>query len=257
MRYKSISLLIIQIVLTIALTSCNLPERQGKQTQTPTFTAPEIAESSATPISMCTNGYFPNHIGDTWEYSGSNSAIGNYNRIDTISDASIDSFTVATTLGNVPYSVTYTCSSTGLTAANPIQQYVGAVLSRPDSPIQIQLTSNSGTSLPAIITPGDTWQQVAEGKASSQDFSLDGRFVFDFNAVGYEDVIVTSGAFHALVVNTTIRIEVTGFHILAGSYQMTSWLVADIGMVKSEGVSHVSGVDFTDQLELTQFSPAP
>jgi hypothetical protein len=257
MRYKPFSIIVMLFAISTALGACNLPKRQVRQTKTPTAIVSEIAGSVPTPVSMCANEYFPNQVGDKWEYSGSNSVIGNYTRSDMVSDASADSFTVTTTSGNTPYSVTYSCSTNGLTSLNPIQQYVGAIISRPDSPVQIQLNSNSGTSLPASISPGDTWQQIAEGNASSKDFNLDGRFVFDFSAVGYEDVDVPAGTYHALRVNTTIRIEVSGFHILAGTYQMTTWLVANIGMVKSEGASHVPGVDFTDQLQLTQFTPSP
>jgi hypothetical protein len=257
MRYKPFSLLVMLIAISTVLSTCNLPERQVKQTETPTATASEIDGNLPPSDSMCANEYFPNQVGNKWEYSGSNSATGNYTRSDMVSVASADSFTVTTTWGNTPYSVTYTCSANGLTATNPIQQYVGAIISKPDSPVQIQLISNSGTSLPVSISPGDTWQQIAEGNASSVDFNLDGRFVFDFSAVGYEDVTVPSGTYHALRVNTTIRIEVSGFHILAGTYQLTTWLVANIGMVKSEGASHVPGVDFTDQLQLTQFTPSP
>lgn len=257
MRFKQFSFLTMLIILSLALTACNLPQKQIKQTQTPTSANTELAGITPTPISMCVNQFFPNQVGNTWIYNGSNSAIGNYTRSDTVSNAGIDAFTVTTTLKDNPYSVVYTCSSSGLTATNPIQQYVGAILSRPDSPVQVQLTSNSGTTLPAKISPGDTWQQIAEGNASSQDFSFDGRFVFNSNAVGFEEVTVPAGSYQALRVNTTIRIEVSGFHILAGTYQMTTWWVADIGLVKSEGTSHVSGVDFSDQLELTQYTFTP
>lgn len=257
MRYKPFLLFTMLITFSLALNACNLPARQVKTMQIATSTADGVVDNAPTPITMCRNPYFPSQLGDSWTYSGSNSAIGNYTRNDSVSDVSVDSFTVATVLENVPYSVTYTCSSGELTATNPIQQYVGAILSRPDSPVQVQLNSNSGTSMPAKISPGDTWQQIAEGNASSKDFNLDGRFVFNSSAVGYEDVTVASGAYQALRVNTTIRIEVSGFHILAGTYQMTTWWVADIGLVKSEGTSHVPGIDFSDQLELVTYTPAP
>ncbi|MFZ2098233.1 MAG: hypothetical protein WAV05_16500 [Anaerolineales bacterium] len=254
---KLLSIVLTAILLSILFTACNLPERQALPTRTPTSAISAIAENTPTPTSLCTNAYFPNHSGDTWEYSGSNSAMGAYTRTDTITVSGPESFTVATTLANVPYSVSYACSPGGLTVTDPIQQFVGAILSSPNAPLQVQLISNSGTSLPAKISPGDTWQQIAEGNASSQDFNLNGRFVFNYVAVGYEDVTVSSGTYHALRVDTTIRIEVSGFHILAGTYQITSWLVTDVGLVKSEGASHVTGVEFTDHLELTKFTPVP
>jgi hypothetical protein len=257
MNHKFLSVVLFAILLSLSFTACNLPEKQATQTQTSTSTSSILAESTPTPTSLCTNPFFPSQFGDTWEYSGSNTAIGAYTRTESITDSNPGSFTVATALANVPYSVSYACSPSGLTVNDPIQQYVGAILSSPNAPVQVQLISSSGISLPAKISPGDSWQQMAEGNASSPDFNLNGRFVINYSAVGYEDVTVPSGTYHALRVDTTIRIEVSGFHILAGTYQITSWLVADVGLVKSEGASHVPGVDFTDHLELIKFTPVP
>jgi hypothetical protein len=123
--------------------------------------------------------------------------------------------------------------------------------------VNVKLTSSSGISLPATITPGDTWQQTADFEASSQELNLNGRFVFDYTAVGYENVTVPLGTYNALRVDATIRIEVSGFRILAGTYTTTTWMVPKIGIVKSEGASHVPGVDFTDSMQLTSFAPSP
>jgi hypothetical protein len=158
---------------------------------------------------------------------------------------------------NVTYSVDYTCSAEGLTATNPIQQYLGALLSDPNTPVSVTLTSNSGISLPATIKTDDSWQQIANWEGSTKDISMNGRFVFNYTAVGYESITVPYGTFNALRVNTTIRIEVSGFRILAGTYSYSFWLVPNIGIIKSEGTSHVSGVDFTDSLALTNFVTSP
>ncbi len=87
--------------------------------------------------------------------------------------------------------------------------------------------------MPAEITPGDTWQQTADWDATSPEINMSGRFVFDYTAVGYENVTVPFGSFNALRVNATIRIEVTGFRILAGTYTTTTWMVPDVGIIKS------------------------
>jgi len=144
-----------------------------------------------------------------------------------------------------------------LTASDPVQQYAGALLSSPDSPMSVKLSSNSGVSLPAKIIPGDTWQQTVDFDATSQQLNVSGRFVFDYTAVAYENVTVPAGTYNALRVDGTIRIEVTGLHILAGSYTTSIWFAPEVGMVKSEGTSHVTGVDFSDSMQLTRFTPAP
>jgi hypothetical protein len=251
------SMLIAALILSLlVLASCNLPSRQVSQPKTPTPSIGTLPEISPTPVYLCNNQYFPNKLGDTWEYSGSNSVLGDYSRTDSIASSGTEVFSIATTLSGVTYAVNYGCSSTGLTASNPIQQYVGALLNGPDAPVNVKLTSSSGITLPVKIAPGDTWQQTADFEASSQELNLNGRFVFDYSAVGYERVTVQFGTFNALRIDCTIRIEVSGFRILAGTYTTSSWMAPNIGVIKSEGASHVPGIDFTDGMQLTSFTPS-
>jgi hypothetical protein len=58
-------------------------------------------------------------------------------------------------------------------------------------------------------------------------------------------------------VNTTISIEISAFRIQYGSYEITSWMAPNVGVVKSQGNSNVPNVEFSDSLELTRFSAAP
>ncbi len=249
------SAFIVALVLLIpVLSSCNLPARQVEQVEASTQTNVIQPEASPTPANLCANQYFPSMLGDTWEYSGSNTALGAYTRTDAVTSASAEAFSVDTTISSLTYEVNYACTSSGLIANDPVQQYAGALLSSPNAPINVKLTSNSGISLPSEINPGDTWQQSADFEAASQDFNLSGRFVFNYTAVGYENITVPFGSFNALRVDATIRIEVSGFRILAGTYTTSTWMVPEIGLVKSEGTSHVPGVEFTDGIQLTKFS---
>ena len=257
MKNKLLSTILVLILSTLLFSACNLPSRQTTRAQTSTPTTATILESASTPTYLCDNQYFPNATDDSWVYSGINSAIGSYSRTDTITNSSTEAFTQQSNLSGVTYPVTYTCSTAGLTATDPIQQYVGALLSGPNAPVNVKLTSNSGISLPAKIIPGDTWQQTANWEATSQELNLNGRFVFDYTAVGYENVTVPFGTFNALRVDATIQIEVSGFRILAGTYATTTWMVPDVGIVKSEGASHITGVDYTESMELTRFTPLP
>jgi hypothetical protein len=123
--------------------------------------------------------------------------------------------------------------------------------------VSLNLVSNSGISLPKEINPGDTWQQVVEWEGSAQGFSTNGRLVFDYTAAGYETVTVSSGTYDALRVNTTIQIEVSDFRILYGTYNITTWMAPNVGIIKSEGISDVPNVDFSDSLELVRFAESP
>ena len=242
----------ILIITELILAACNLPQRQTAPSPTPMVAA--LPQSSPTPTPLCANPYFPNVAGDQWEYTGENSLIGAYTRRDTISSSNDASFTQQTTQDNVTYSVSYDCSSTGLTSQNPVQQYAGALLNSADAPVNVKLSSNSGITLPANIAPGDTWQQAADFEATSTQVNVNGRFVFDYTAIGVENVTVPAGTFNALRVDGTIRIQVTSLHVPAGTYTITTWWAPGVGIVKSEGASHVPGVDFTDSLQLASFT---
>jgi hypothetical protein len=252
-------LLIVAVLLPAALilSACNLP--RNEMNSTPTFDKQTFqGNETPTPVpSLCDNLYFPNTFGDSWEYAGSTSATGDYSRTDTVTHSNADSFSVESNTSGMPYTVDYTCTAEGLVATNPIQQYLGAILASLNTQVSIHLISNSGISYPANINPGDSWQQTAEWEASAQGFSMNGRFVFDYTATGYETVTVSSGTFDALRVNSTIRIEVSDFRIQYGTYEMTTWMAPNVGIIKSEGRSNVPNVEFSDMLELVRYTVSP
>lgn len=253
MRYSTMKVFCLLLLVPLLLTACNLPSRQSSQSPTPLV---ELA-STPTPAALCDNQYFPNKTGDTWDYSGSNSATGAYTRTDTVTASGNDAFTLQSQLAGVTYSVNFSCTSNGLVAADPVQQYIGAILASPDSPVTVKLGTLSGTTLPAKVNPGDKWQQSADFDASTPDLNMSGRFVFEYTAAGYETVTVPFGTFNALRVDATIRIEVSGLRILAGTYTTSAWMAPGVGIIKTEGASHVTGVDFTDSMELTRFTTMP
>jgi hypothetical protein len=251
------SLIVTLVLSMLVLISCNLPSRQASQALRASETTPGTPVNSIAPVSMCSNPYFSSTLGDSWEYSGTNTILAAYTRTDTITNSNDSAFTINTDQAGVSYMQIYTCSSQGLLSANPVQQYAGAILSNTNVPLNVEITSNAGLSLPAQLAPGDTWQQTADFKASSQDINLSGSFVFNYSAVGFEQVSVPFGDLNALRVDATIRIEVSGLHILAGTYTTSTWLAAGIGIVKTQGSSQIPEVDFTDAMQLTQFTPSP
>jgi hypothetical protein len=257
MSKKSLFMITALILPVLILSACNLPERQVSQVQTPNSTAVVIPKPSPTPVSMCDNQYFPSTLGNTWEYSGSNTALGDYSRTDTVTSSNAEAFSVGTTSSGVTYGVDYGCSKAGLTASNPVQQYAGALVSGPNAPVSIKLSSLTGITLPAKLAPGNTWQQTADFEATSPQLNMNGKIVIDYTAVGYENVTVPYGTFNTMRVDAIIRILVTPLKIEAGTYNVSTWLAPEVGIIKSEGTSHVSGIDFSDSMQLTRFTPAP
>ena len=256
---------VLLILAMLVLSGCNLPKRNASKSgaQTPTFAA-VTALTTPTPVftptpepTLCDNIYQPSRLGDTWVYSGSNTALQNYSRTDNIKNAGYDAFTSENNLAGVTYSVDYACTSEGLVATNPVQQYLGALLASPGSQISVRLNSTSGISLPSDVKPGDEWQQTASVDATINNTSTSGWVVFDYIAQGIESVTVPSGAYDALRVDLTITVQVTPLRLSAGTYQSTIWMAPNVGVIKTEGTSHVTGVDFTDSTQLTSFTSAP
>lgn len=253
---KKPAVIIVILLLSVQLLSaCNLPKRQVDQAPTTVPPTAVIPQPTPTPLSNCANPYFPSTLGTTWTYSGSNSFSGSYTRTDTVSQSGSSSFNVDTSVSTIAYSVTYSCTPAGLTASDPVTQYAGALLSSPSSQVTVNLTSNSGLTLPANVKPGDTWQQSADFEASSPNLNINGRFIFNYTAVGMESVTVPAGTYDALRVDATIDILVSAFHVSAGTYTTSTWLAPDVGIVKSQGASHVSGMEFSDGMQLTGFTP--
>lgn len=254
---KSTFIVTALILSVLILSSCNLPNREVLNVQIPESQVSSIVNTPTPVPTLCTNLYFPNNPGDTWEYTGNTSATGSYTRTDTVSNSGNTAFSVESSVSGVSYPVEYSCSEAGLVAVNPIQQYLGAILTSLNGQIELNLVSNSGISLPNQVNPGDSWQQIVEWEGSAQGISTNGRLVFDYNAAGYETVTVPSGTYEALRVNTSILIEISNFRIQYGTYDITFWMAPNVGMIKSQGTSNVPNVSFSDSLELNRFTPAP
>jgi hypothetical protein len=245
------------ILPTLLLSACNLPTRMSEEGTIPDNNSITSQSTPTAAPSLCDNLYFPNTSGDTWEYAGNTSATGAYTRTDSITSSGANSFTVQSTVSGMSYNVDYSCTPAGLVAVNPIQQYLGPILNALNGQVSLNLTSNSGISLPNNINPGDTWQQIIEWEGSAQGMSTNGRLVIDYTAADYESVSVPSGTYDALKVNTSIRIEISNFRIQYGTYEITSWMAPNVGIIKSLGSSNVPNVQFSDSLELNQYNPAP
>ncbi len=248
-------IVIFLLVLSLLLAACNYPGLQPQPS--PTATTPSSSPATPTPIPpLCYNLYFPNNNGTEWQYSGTTSLSGSYSLTNTIIASTPESFMQQTKSDGATYPIKFDCSTQGLAVANPIEQYAGAILNAPWMPVNIKLTSVTGITLPANIKPGDSWQQNQSGQVQYQGATTDGKVVFSYHAADLESVTVPYGTFNALRVNITISIKVTPLEVQLGTYDLTLWLAPNIGLVKSEGISHVPGLEFTDSMQLTRYTPA-
>jgi DUF3108-like len=259
MKHNKALLALVFIISSLLLSACRASVPQS--TQPPTSQAPNtgatVAVTPTTASSLCANPYFPNNTGVTSEYDGNNSIGVAYKRTDTITDLRSDGFTQETTQNDVTYSVEYTCTDAGLISMDPIQQYITAIIGSTNGTVSVQLLSNSGISLPVKFNLGDSWRQTVDWEATAPNLTTRGRLVFEYQAMGNENITVPFGTFDAMRIDTTIKIEVGGIGFPVGTYSITSWLVPGVGLVKSEGTSHLPRFEYTDSMELTSFISTP
>jgi hypothetical protein len=223
---------------------------------TPTLPPPPTPTTTSGP-DLCDNTYFNSNGDTTWTYSGNNSKLGDYTRTDTIIDSRDDGFTIGTSLPDVTYSVEFACAEAGLIDMDPLKGSFTALLSGPSGPVNVTTTGISGLTFPRDIQPGDTWQHVVDWEATYTGGSSQGQFIYQYLARRLEVVTVPWGTFDAMHLDIQIEIGAGFGGAFSGTYEENLWLVKDIGIIKSEGASHIPGVEFTDNFELTTFSSPP
>ncbi len=280
MLHKKVLRILVIILAIIITSSCKSATPQSVNTLTPTSTAtgtfstptvnttptlsaitstpPPAATDTSTPgPELCDNTFFPSDDDTTWQYSGNNSLKGDYTRTDTILDSRDDGFTLGTELPDQTYQVEFVCTEAGLIDMDPLKSTLTAIFSNPSGKVIVSTTGISGLTFPRDIQPADTWQHYVNWEATSADSSTPGQFIYQYIARGLEVISVPYGVFDAMRLDVEIQIEAGSLHTLSGTYNSTIWLVPDLGIIKSEGVCHIPGVEFTDNMELVDFVSPP
>jgi hypothetical protein len=244
------------IAPTVTLTPTDSTKLPTLSVSTPTLPPPPTETATAEP-ELCDNTYFNSNDETTWTYSGNNSKLGDYTRTDTIVDSRDDGFTLGTTLPDVSYTVEFACAEAGLIDMDPLKGSFTALLSGPSGAVNVTTNGISGLTFPRDIQPGDTWQHVVDWEATYRGGSSQGQFIYQYLARGLEVVTVPWGTFDAMHLDVQIEMGAGFGGTFSGTYDENLWLVKDIGIIKSEGTSHIPGVEFTDSIELTGFSSPP
>jgi hypothetical protein len=234
-------------------TGINIPPIKDS---TATVPPPSTAQPTAGP-KLCDNTYFPSDADTTWTYSGNNSKTGDYTRTDTILDSRDDGFTLGTKLPNNTYQVEFVCTPAGLIDMDPLKSTLTAMFAGVMGNVTVNTTGISGLTFPRDIQPANTWQHFINWQSASTSGTTAGQFIYQYTARGLEAIIVTWGSFDAMRIDVEIQVEYGSPQSLAGTYSESLWLVKDLGIVKSEGTSHIPGVEFTDTMQLTDFSSPP
>lgn len=259
---KSLGLLL----LTLLLVACGGAGPSATEAAGADSPAEEASAEPSVPASLCSVQYMPVVEGATWHYEGS-SETGPYNWSVLTSEIGDASFTVTQThnTGGEPLILTqrWTCSEEGATAL----EYGGgadASLTYSGLNVTLETLQTTGITIPRSIQPGDSWQQTfeIEGTIQSADIesTVQGTITQDYQAIGIESVSTPVGSFDALKLDifTTFNLQASvmgitvPFNLVSTN---TSWLVSDIGWVKTTGSATMEGASgFETTIELQSYN---
>jgi hypothetical protein len=199
----------------------------------------------------CNNSLFPVIAGATWTYAASGTATGTYVR--TITDVRGNGFTEQDVYltGNTRTN-DWKCKGGAL-----IDQSIGG---RAMAGNALQVTGQSGVTLPAEVRPGDSWSQmfniqIAQTR-NGKELTGKGDITFDCKAVEFELLTVAAGSFGAIRVecqNSVVIIissDVVAIPINISSAS-TLWYSAGTGLIKTVTQS---GEEGSSVIELSSYS---
>lgn len=236
------------------------------QTEAPVETAPPSGiepSSGGDTLANCANPYNPVVQGATWTYTTNSDMVETFSYIDTISGLSEDGYTLTSQFPELTRVQKWACAVEGLVAL----QFGGGPegsLSTEGSSAQFETLQVSGVTLPANISPGDTWSQSFEiqGKHTlpgDQTATSTGTVTYNFQAIEIESVSVPAGTFQAMKIqvdtNMAFTIALQGLEVpttIAGT--ITQWYAPGVGWVKSVEKSSISGDSTTSTNELISYS---
>jgi len=241
LNWTSVALLMIAVLLFAAACS-PAPSSPTPLLQLGTMTVstaePPTAPpppASSTGEGECGHDYFPSDLGATWEVSGTNSMLGDYQNTATVTVSSDDGFIVTTEFidGSGTFALAYSCTDEGLTLLDPLGQSSSAVATGPDGSATVTTLAQSGLTLAADLEAASTWQQYVKWEARGDDGTvLHGDTTFSYVSRGAEVVTVPFGSFEAIRVDTEILGTLEGETLVP--CQATNWYAEDVGVVKAE-----------------------
>lgn len=270
--YKYIHWLMVA-VLVLSIPACSLgstPPPVADATQSvvsessPTAAATEVsvteALTTAPPESAgaCDNPYLPVVAGATWNYKLTGTVSDSFTH--TILSVESDNFVEQDQFGTgVTRQGTWQCDNGNLIALNPTTGS-SANVSTEGVSVNFETTAQSGVTLPAAITPGDTWTQslTLEGTQtiSGISYAASNQFSNGCTAIDIESVTVEAGTFNAMRVecqtdmNLSIALDPNNPISTLLSAKNIYWYAEDIGMVKNT----TTGTGIESTIELVSYN---
>lgn len=256
MKINKISYIIVITILSVLLAACGAGQVEPTATLLPeTSTETAIIESPIPTVvaGACANPYLPAIVGATWNYKMTGSYPDTFTRsIVSLEDTTFTDQDVFSS--GVTRQGKWNCDNGNLIALDPAGGN-SASLTTAKLSLDFQTTELSGITLPAVINPGDTWNQsiTLEGTQKVGGFEIPARTQTNASctASGIESVTVEAGTFDAMRFDCQIKVDIS-FTLNGNENQTTvevnsnNWHAANIGMVKT--IATGAGVNSTIEL---------
>jgi hypothetical protein len=253
---------IISALLLFSTAACNLGATPTPAPGDPVFT-PEPTQNN-TGGDLCFNPLYPVTQGATWTYSstGISGATESYTFTDTVSAVRIDGFTLTSQFSGLTRTQEWSCRPEGLVALQLGSGPAGGIST---SQVRMDVTTSNinGVTIPAEITPGQTWSYSLDYTGSVEMAGAageaQGNAASSMNALGMESVTVPAGTFDAMkiVASTTMDIQATYQGITAPltlTTTSTVWFAPNVGWVKMENNGNLQGSQFTETISLESYN---
>lgn len=173
----------------------------------------------------CSSPYYPIREGLTRTYRGTVDGRA-ISYTEKISGVSALRFTVTTTVADLPPTrAAFKCGPSGVISSPSIS----------NPALKVTSIKQSGVTQPPTLRVGTSWNTGVVLDATSQGQKVHNETAIAMKVVAAERVTTKLGTFSALKVTarTTIQMSVAGQAMNPPTSQSTSWLVKDMGMVKS------------------------
>lgn len=183
-------------------------------------------------FAQCDNPYFPVRSGWEWTYRNSDGT----RYTSSILNTSSNSFTLRHNFDGKTQDIRYLCDNGSIIAAD---------FSVPgEATFKMETVSRNGSAFPNRITTGTSWRYTYEvrgtmNQGGNDSLVVQGTVEVVSRALAVEAVATPAGNFQAIKVESTTNMRLTGnlnginIPVPMRPFTSTSWLVQNIGMVKS------------------------
>ncbi len=231
-------------------------------------TLPTILPGTEQPINglaaqgSCENELLPVVQGASWVYSSIGGPNGDFTYKDTISETHAGGFTLTSDFPNQSVNQTWVCTPDGLIAYQ-LGGGTTASVSMQNMISGFTTIEVNGLSLPALVTPGQTWNYnlTMEGSIETPGGAVQspGTFKLDMQELGKESITVPAGTFEATRIQATFNAQISvDFQGSPVPYMVNGtsivWYAPGVGYIKSIENIDFSGTTFTSTTELQTYS---